>query len=123
MKTITLHNTRHLAMTAIAAIGLAVAAVGARAGETDEVPTRTVRYSDLDLGTQRGVAVLYNRIRQAAQQVCGDPDSRRLAEWAAVMACRDRAVESGVRAVNVAGLTALYDSRHGAKTISLATLR
>jgi hypothetical protein len=41
------------------------------------------RYSDLNLDTQAGAAALYQRIRHAAEQVCGKTDSRRLDQLAA----------------------------------------
>jgi UrcA family protein len=121
MKIHTLHNTKHIALAAVAAMCLSGAAV--HAGETDDVPTVKVRYSGLDLGTQKAANILYNRIRQAAEQVCGDPDPRQLAEAAAAKACVSRAVASSVHAVNDVGLTSVYNSRNGVKTISIASLR
>jgi UrcA family protein len=110
-------------VAAIAVFGLSALAIGAQAGETHDVPTRAVRYSDLDLSTEKGAAVLYNRIRQAAEEVCGDPNSRQLAEAAAAKACVGRAVSSSVQAVNNAKLTRVYDNRNGVKSINVAALR
>jgi UrcA family protein len=121
MKTQTLNNTKLLALAAVVALGLSTAA--AYAGEANDVPTRTVRYADLDLNTQKGVTVLYNRIRQAAEDVCGYEHVQPLAQAAPVMACVDRAVASSVQAVNNARLTGVYDSRKGVKAISVASLR
>jgi UrcA family protein len=71
MKTQISRNTKHIALTAIAA--LCLTSLAAHADETaNDAPTLTVRYSDLDLGTQAGATALYNRIRHAAEQVCGD---------------------------------------------------
>jgi UrcA family protein len=123
MKANTLNNAKHIALAAVVAFGLSTVAVGAYAGETNDVPTRTVRYSDLDLNSQKGVTVLYNRIRQAAEQVCGYESVQPLAEAAPVKACVDRAVASSVQAVNNARLTSVYDSRNGVKAISVAALR
>lgn len=124
MKTNTSRNTKRITLATVAALCLSSAAIGAYADETgNDVPTVTVRYSDLDLGTQAGATALYNRIRRAAEQVCGDPSSRQLAEVAAVRACVDRAISSSVRSVNDARLTNVYDSRIGVKTISVAALR
>jgi UrcA family protein len=120
MKTKTFTNTKRITLATIAALTLSTAAIGAYAAEN---PARTVHYSDLDLGTQAGATVLYNRIRQAAEQVCGNPDLRQLAETAAAKACIHRAVSTSVHAVNNPRLTNVYDARIGVKTISVAALR
>lgn len=122
MKTNT--NTKRITLATIAALCLSSAAIGAYAEETgNDVPTRTVRYSDLDLGTQAGAKALYQRIRYAAEQVCGNPDWRQRFESAAVKACIGRAISSSVHSVNDARLTSVYDSDIGVKAISVAALR
>ena len=122
MKTITRNSKNFLA--AVAAVCLASAAVVAHADEAaNGVPARTVHYSDLDINTP-AAAVLYVRIRNAAQQVCGDVDSRQLAVAAAAKACVGRAVYSSVRTVNSPKLTSVYNSHVGAaQTIKLAVDR
>lgn len=124
MKTNTSRNTKRFTLATVAALCLSSAAIGAYADETgNDVPTVTVRYSDLNLGTQAGATVLYNRIRNAAAQVCGDPTSRELTEATAAKACIDRAISSSVHSVNNPRLTSVYDSHIGVKTISVAALR
>ena len=124
MKTNTSRNTQRITLAAVAVLCLSSAAIGAYADETTkDVPTLTVRYSDLDLGTQAGANALYSRIRYAAEQVCGNPDWRQRLESAAVKACIDRAVSSSVHSVNNARLTSVYDSHIGVKPISVAVLR
>jgi UrcA family protein len=113
MKTITRNSRNFLA--AVAAVCLASVAVVAHADEAaNDVPARTVHYSDLDINTPAGAAVLYARIRNAAQQVCGDVDSRQLAVAVAAKACVNRAVYSSVRSVNSPKLTSVYNSHVGA---------
>jgi UrcA family protein len=124
MKTITRNSKNFLA--AVAAVCLASVAVVAHADEAaNGVPARTVHYSDLDINTPAGAAVLYARIRNAAQQVCGDVDSRQLAVAAAAKACVNRAVYSSVRSVNSPKLTSVYNSHAGAtrQPINLAVDR
>jgi UrcA family protein len=124
MKTITRNSKNFLA--AVAAVCLASVAVVAHADEAaNGVPARTVHYSDLDINTPAGAAVLYARIRNAAQQVCGDVDSRQLAVAAAAKACVNRAVYSSVRSVNSPKLTSVYNSHAGAtrQPINLAADR
>ena len=120
----TTHYTTKIAMAGIAAIGLATAAMGAHAGEVNP-PARTVRYADLNLNTPAGAAVLYKRIKNAAEQVCGDADARQLTEVMAAKACIARAVDAGVHAVNNLQLTREYDAHQGVArgTINVATLR
>lgn len=123
MKTKTFGNTRALAVAAVAALCLSSGVVYA-GDATEGIPTRTVRYSDLDLGTQAGVTALYNRIRQAAQEVCGDPISRQLAEAAAAKACMARAISTSVHAVHNARLASVYDSHlRGGKVNGASAMR
>jgi UrcA family protein len=124
MKTNTSRNTKRIALATIAALFLSSAAIGAYADDTaNDVPTRTVRYSDLNLDTQAGAKALYQRIRYAAEQVCGNPDWRERLESAAVKACMARAISTSVHSVNNARLTSVYDSDIGVKAISVAVLR
>lgn len=118
--------TKRVAITGVAAICLATAAMGAHAdGAAVDAPTRTVRYADLDLNTPAGAAVLYRRIKNAAEQVCGDVDSRRLAAAAAARACVDHAVYVSVQSVNSVKLAEEYDARTGVakKSINVASTR
>lgn len=124
MKTFKMNNAKHILFVAVAAISLGSVAVAAHADAVD-APARTVHYSDLNLSTQSGVATLYNRIRNAAQLVCGNVDPRRLDEAASAKACIDKAVFSSVTAVNNPKLTSEYNARvSGAqKQISVASIR
>jgi UrcA family protein len=112
-------NTKNFTMAAVAAVCLASVTIA----HADDA-ARTVRYSDLNLNTQAGAAVLYKRIRNAAVQVCGDVDARQLAEAAAAKACVDRAIFTGVRSVNAPKLSSEYNARAGvAQRINVASLR
>jgi|SRR5580692_1137504 UrcA family protein len=124
MKTIA-QNHRNFTLAAVAAVCLAAVAAGAHADEAAvAVPTRTVHYADLNLNTQAGAAVLYKRIRNAAEQVCGDVGSRDLAQAAAARACVDRAIFASVHTVNNPQLTSEYNARSGAaQPINVASVR
>jgi UrcA family protein len=124
MKTIA-RNNRNFTLAAAAAVCLAAVTAGAHAGETvNGVAARTVHYADLNLNTQAGAAVLYTRIRNAAEQVCGDVGARDLTEAAAAKACVDRAIFASVRSVDNPKLTSEYNTRVGAaQSIDLAALR
>jgi UrcA family protein len=124
MKTIT-RNNRNFTLAAVAAVCLAAVAAGARADEAaNGVAVRTVHYAAINLNTQAGAAVLYKRIRNAAEQVCGDVGARDLTEAAAARACVDRAVFASVRSVDNPTLTAEYNTRIGAaQPITMASVR
>jgi UrcA family protein len=125
MKNFKMNNTQHFLAAVVAAVSLSSVAVAAHADQALDVPARTVHYSDLNLNTQAGVAALYNRIRSAAQLVCGNVDPRRLDEAASAKACMDKAVFSSVTAVNNPMLTSEYNARVGGaqKQISVASIR
>ena len=126
MKTITLKTNKHIALAAVAAVCLASVTIGAHADQAaNDVPALTVHYSDLNLNTQAGAAILYKRIHHAAEQVCGDVDSRQLARAAAAQACVHQAIFSSVQSVNNPKLTSEYNTRLGGaqKRIELVSVR
>jgi len=115
MKTFTLRHSKEALVAAVAALSLVsavttVSLVPQMAQAAGVVDSRavTVHYSDLNMNTEAGVAALYNRIRHAADQVCGKVDSRRLDEVAAAQACVDHSIASSVSAVANAQLTAVF---------------
>jgi UrcA family protein len=124
MKTIA-QNHRNFTLAAVAAVCLAAVTAGAHADEAaSAVPARTVHYADLNLNTPAGAAVLYKRIRNAAEQVCGDVGSRDLAQAAAARACVGRAIFASVHTVNNPQLTSEYNARIGAaQPINVASVR
>src|ERR1700684_4568869 len=100
MKSFTLRNRRNVVFAAVAAMSFASVAQMAQAADVmNGRPAQTVRYSDLNLNTDAGVVALYNRIHHAAEQVCGNVDSRRLDQVAAAQACVNKAMAASVSAV------------------------
>jgi len=69
-------------------------------------PTKTVKFSDLDIQTVEGAKILYHRIRLAADKVCeslgSDPGMRE-----AMPHCVNTAIDNAVKKVNAPYLTAL----------------
>ncbi|MBH0112501.1 UrcA family protein [Novosphingobium sp. YJ-S2-02] len=61
----------------------------------EDVPTREVRYDDLNILSSAGMDTFTNRIDRAVRYVCGAPDIRALNEMAHMQNCR---VESTQRA-------------------------
>jgi UrcA family protein len=62
---------RHRGFSVMAGIGLMML-VGNYANACTTAPQVHVRYGDLDLATAAGYATLRQRLRLAAEQVCGD---------------------------------------------------
>ena len=77
------------------------------AGADESLPSKTVRYSDLDISKPEGAKALYQRIRAAARHVCdlsiGGDAVLRVAE----KACVDTAIDNAVRKVDAPALTSL----------------
>lgn len=99
------------ALTACLAVG---AFAAARADSPS--PFVTVSYRDLNISTERDSQVLYARIQAAARKVCVAEDLRDLHAYAAVTACRARAVDRAVQAVNNPTLAAVHaaaQQQHG----------
>ena len=107
MKTNTSNNSKQILRALVGALSFAAAGGVAHADAAFDAPTRTVHYADLDINTQAGAAALYNRIRSAAEQVCGNVDSRRLDEAAAAKACVDHAVSASLSSVKQISLASI----------------
>ncbi len=79
----------------------------APAGAAEQaVPTRTVRFDDLDITKPAGAKILYDRIKAAAVDVC-PRNSRELSEVVVERKCVETAIDIAVRKVNSDLLTEL----------------
>ena len=103
-------STTHQFFQTILAAGTLIVTVstGARAAD---VPQVHVQYADLNVSSPAGAAVLYQRIRVAAAQVCGTPDQRDLARLEQAKMCTDKAIARAVTAVGNDMLTDLYQAK------------
>jgi UrcA family protein len=68
-------------------------------GPTDEAYSVTVKFADLDLNRQAGIAKLYVRIQGAARRVCVEQASDQLAN-PTYRACVKRAVSTAVARID-----------------------
>jgi UrcA family protein len=100
--------------------GFAAAALCALSSsvQAEDVPSKTVKFQDLDITKPAGAKTLYGRIRAAARDVCdastsGDPILK-----PAMHACMETAIDNAVRKVNAPALTAL---RFGSDVVRLAS--
>ena len=75
---------------------------------SDTVPSVSVKYGDLNIGSPAGAQMLLKRIEAAANTACGGaPDIRQLNQWTSFEACRRSAVARAVVAVDSPMLTAV----------------
>jgi UrcA family protein len=87
-----------------------VAPCGKVVAEPAETLTRTVAFGDLNLDSDQGAKVLYARLRQAAQYVCGSSeDSRDLNRWAIRQTCVKNSLSDAVRQINKPLVTTLHN--------------
>jgi UrcA family protein len=94
-----------LCLAAAATLSCAIPAV---AQISDAVPSVTVKYGELNIGSWAGAQVLLRRIEVAANTACGGaPDIRELNRLASFEACRRSAVARAVVAVKSPMLTAM----------------
>jgi UrcA family protein len=104
-----------LCLAAAATLSCAIPAV---AQTSDTVPSVTVKYGDLNIGSRAGAQVLLKRIDAAANIACGgEPDIRELNRVASFETCRRSAVARAVVAANSPMLTAMA---HGGSPASFA---
>lgn len=83
----------------------------ASATADEPVPTRTVRFADLDLTNAEGAGALYGRISQAAKEVCAPADPSNLHQLAFSRRCVEVAIGRAVNEVNAPLLSGYYLSR------------
>jgi UrcA family protein len=76
--------------------------------EAEDVPSKIVRFNDLDLKTAEGAKILYRRIRGAAQDVCETSTANDPILRVAFRQCVDKTVDKAVKDVNAPMLTNLH---------------
>ena len=85
---------------ALAATLLGAPSVPAFATGLDDAPARVVHFGDLDLSHRTGTAVLYARIRSAAEEVCASRVAGYFEAIAVAKSCRQEAIARAVADVN-----------------------
>jgi len=103
-------------------LGLALGFQSAQAASPQNVPSVVVHFGDLDLSRSEGAAVLYQRLRSAAETVCAPLDDRGVARHMSFKACVQGAISTAVARVDRPELTAYYEARanRGNATIQIA---
>lgn len=85
-----------------------VGALAASSGRLDDVPSRKVKYGDLDLSRDAGVAALFSRIKTAAREVCEPVDVVFLNLVRQRYNCSQDAIARAVADVNAPLLTSYF---------------
>jgi len=100
---------------ALAIVATAAFTLVAHARQPWDPPRKAVNYSDLNLNTPEGAAVLYKRIKSAAREVCDVYDGSLFPQShnAEVKACIGEAIDHAVMQVNRPMLTNLYKAKTG----------
>jgi UrcA family protein len=94
-----------------------IASAHAFADNSVTVQTEIVKYDDVRLISAVGAAVLYGRIRNAAEKACGAPQNKKpIEQEARFRQCVDDAVAKAVVQVNEPVLTWYHDSKKGRAT-------
>ena len=86
--------------------------------KAEDVPSKVVRYNDLDISKADGAKVLYVRIRAAARHVCEIATGSEPILRPAFKSCVDYAMDKAVKDVNAPMLTYL---RFGGTDVRLAS--
>jgi UrcA family protein len=99
----TLHLFAAAALTVISIQG-----ASAHPADTD-VRRVTVDYSDINIASAQGAQAVVQRLRQAAEEVCGPtPDLREIRRTADYRSCLDRAAGEAVTAISSVTVAAAY---------------
>jgi UrcA family protein len=105
------HKTVSLIAASIATLSVASAALAADTGELRS--TGRVRYGDLNLASDAGVAHLYARLQSAANRVCESTSFPDVIDHR----CAAQALDGAVAAVGNDRLTALHRHAPGARQV------
>jgi UrcA family protein len=89
----------------------ALSVSGLAAAGASDVNSVVVRYGDLNLESKAGVASLHKRIRNAAESVCSQLETRILGLRDAYNACVEAAVVDGIAAVGNSSLSQYHASK------------
>jgi UrcA family protein len=76
-----------------------------------DVSSVVVRYADLNLSSQAGIASLHKRIRNAAESVCSPLETRILGLRQAYATCVEGALTDGIAAVGNPSLTQYHANK------------
>ena len=104
-----IHATRNTVAAAVLFTALSgVTGIGNANLEEISIESIRVSYADLNLTRSEGAETLYARLKQAAQQVCGEASRQPLARMGEKRDCEENALEKAVDAIGSSQLSALH---------------
>jgi UrcA family protein len=107
-------NVNHSILLAVSAIAIgALSATSAGAANQHDPHSTSVHFADLNTHSPEGIAALYRRIRQAADEVCRPYEIRELEQESGARVCFEDAVAKAVKSVNLPSLTAYANTKRG----------
>jgi UrcA family protein len=112
----TMSNTKDFRRSSATALcGVLASSFAALAAASDSFAPLTVRvnYGDLDVGRPQDAAVLYRRIRAAAENVCSPHEITGLAAKMHLNTCINKAVSRAVATVDAPALSRVYSAKMG----------
>lgn len=95
----------------------------AHAGPAPDRPQVVVRLADLDLSRSQGAALLYQRLRAAAEAVCARLDDDQLGRHMAFKSCVQGAIGRAVAGVDRPALTAYHRTQISGRTSARTSAR
>lgn len=108
-------NLRRVLAGAVAIAGLSLLS-GAASAES-----LTVKFEDLNLASEQGVATLYSRLQAASRAVCRDFDGQQLRQKAERRQCYAEALSGAVAQVNHSSITALHMAKRNVRVAQSAS--
>jgi UrcA family protein len=81
------------------------------ADAADAAPSARVNYAGLDLTSEQGARILYQRIASAAERVCENPGTRDLESSFASHECKRKAISEAIEQVGNPRVAAILAAR------------
>jgi UrcA family protein len=102
-------------LSAIALCGVIASSFAALPAASDSFAplTERVKFGDLDVSRPQGAAVLYGRIRSAAEKVCSPYEAAGFAAKLYLDACINKAVSKAVTTVDAPALSLVHSAKMG----------
>ena len=101
-------KSKLLACALLATLASPLSALATTINVLEPAPSRVVKFGDLDLSRDAGVAALYSRIKAAAREVCVPLDAATMQLVRVRFDCRQGAIARAVGDVNSPALTSYY---------------
>jgi UrcA family protein len=114
MNTITnIRDFRRLSATALCGVIASSFAALPAASDSFAPLTARVKFADLDVSRPQDAAVLYDRIRGAAEKVCSPYEAGGFAAKMHLDACINKAISKAVTTVDAPALSRVYSAKMG----------